>query len=53
MEEEDKELLGLLDVLESSLKRRIVRAPLRSPETLFEELDALDLVVGLKTKLGH
>ncbi|MGH9919674.1 MAG: hypothetical protein ACRD6W_12525 [Nitrososphaerales archaeon] len=50
--EEDKELLDLLATLEARLKRGVVKAPLRSPETLFEELDALDLVMGLKERLG-
>jgi len=49
--EEDEELLKLLASLERRLKRRVVRAPLRSPETLFEELEALDLVIGLRKKL--
>jgi len=50
---EDEELLKLLTSLERRLKRRVVRAPLRSPETLFEELEALDLVIGLKKKLEN
>ena len=49
--EEDVVLLKLLASLERRLKRRVVRAPLRSPETLFEELEALDLVIGLRKKL--
>jgi hypothetical protein len=32
-------------------KQRILRAPVRSPETLFEELDALNVVMELKRKL--
>jgi hypothetical protein len=50
LEEEDKELLELLTSLETRLKRRVVKAPFRSPETLFEELDALDVVTDLKKK---
>jgi hypothetical protein len=46
--EEEKELIELLDSLESRLKRRVLKAPFRSPETLFEELQALDLVIGLR-----
>ncbi len=53
MEEDDKALLGLLASLELRLKRRVVKAPLRSPETLFEELEALDLVIDLKKKLSQ
>jgi hypothetical protein len=51
LEEEDKELLELLTSLETSLKRRVVKAPFRSPETLLEELEALDVVMDLKEKL--
>ncbi len=50
--EEDKELLELLTSLKLRLKRRIVKAPFRSPETLFEELEALNLVIDLKKKLS-
>lgn len=50
--EEDKELLDLLKSLEKRLKQRIVRAPIRSPETLFEELGALELVIDLGKKSG-
>lgn len=46
--EEDKELIELLDSLELRLKRRVVRAPFISPETLFEELEALELVISLR-----
>ena len=49
--EEDKEIIALLSSLEARLKRRIVRAPFRSPETLFEELEALELVIDLRKKL--
>ena len=49
--EEDKEIIALLSSLETRLKRRIVRAPFRSPETLFEELEALELVIDLRKKL--
>lgn len=47
----DEEILSLLSSLESRLKTRVVRAPLRSPETLFEEIEALDLVLALRSKL--
>jgi hypothetical protein len=50
--EEDEEIVALLSSLEGRLKRRIARAPLRSPETLFEELQALELVIDLERKLG-
>jgi hypothetical protein len=49
--EEDKELIELLDSLELRLKRRAVRAPFVSPETLFEELQALELVISLRKEL--
>jgi hypothetical protein len=51
LEEEDKELLELLTSLETRPKRRVVKAPFRSPETLLEELEALDVVMDLKEKL--
>lgn len=51
MEEADQEILELLRSLETKLKTRIVRAPVRSPETLFEELEALDLVIRLPREL--
>lgn len=51
LEEADQEILELLRSLESRLKTRIVRAPVRSPETLFEELEALDLVIRLRREL--
>ena len=49
--EEDKELLELLTSLETRLKRRVVKAPFRSPETLLEEIEALNVVMDLKKKL--
>ena len=49
--EEDEEIVGLLSSLETRLKRRIVVSPIRSPETLFEELEALELVIDLGKKL--
>ena len=49
--EEDEEIIALFSSLKTRLKRRIVRAPFRSPETLFEELEALELVIDLKKKL--
>ncbi len=52
MAEEDEELIELLSSLERRLKRRILKAPFRSPETLFEELEALNLVIDLKRKLA-
>ncbi len=52
MEAEDKELLELLSSLENRLKRRVLSAPARSPESLFEELEALDLVIDLRKNLG-
>lgn len=51
MEEDNEELIELLKSLELRLKRRAVRAPLRSPEDLFEELSALNLVIELREKL--
>jgi hypothetical protein len=51
LEEDDKELLELFALLQLRLKRRIVRAPFRSPETFFEEVEALNLVIDLRRKL--
>ena len=51
--EEDQELLKLLDGLDKSLRRRALRAAARSPETLFEELGYLELVLELKNRLGR
>jgi hypothetical protein len=51
LEETDKKLVELLDSLEMRLKQRVLLAPDLSPETLFEELEALDLVLELKKKL--
>jgi hypothetical protein len=51
LEEDRDELLELLASLELRLERRIVRAPFRSPETLFEELDVLCLVIDLQRNL--
>ncbi|MDA4135231.1 MAG: hypothetical protein OK441_06650 [Thaumarchaeota archaeon] len=51
--EEDKELVELLESLELRLKRRVAKAPFRSPETLFEELQALKLVIDLKGLVGE
>ncbi len=50
--EKDEEILALLRSLEARLKRRVIKAPLRSPETLFDELEALELVIDLGRKLG-
>lgn len=47
----DQDLLDLLRSLETRLKQRIVRAPVRSPETPFDELEALELVIDLRRKL--
>ena len=51
--EEDEEIVALLSSLRTRLRRRVVRAPLRSPETLFEELEALELVIDLGKKLSN
>jgi len=48
---EDQEILDLLHSLETRLKQRIPRVPIRSPETLFDELEALELVIDLMRKL--
>lgn len=49
--EEDKEILDLLDRLETKLKQRIPRIETRSPESLLDELEALELVIDLRRKL--
>jgi len=51
--EEDEEILALLSSLTMRLKRRVIRAPLRSPETLLEELEALELVIDLGKKFSN
>ena len=51
--EENQKILELLDRLESKLKQRIPKVEVRSPERLFEELDALELVIDLRRKLGN
>lgn len=49
---EDQALVRILADLEGALKRRIPVVLRRSPETLFEELEALNLVIDLRRKLG-
>ena len=49
--EENQKIIELLDRLESKLKQRIPKVEVRSPERLFEELDALELVID-KAKVG-
>ena len=49
---EDQEILEILADLERQLKRRIPLVVCRSPESLFEELEALNLVIDLRKKLA-
>jgi hypothetical protein len=49
--EENEEILDLLASLEPRLGQRVIRARFRSPETLFEELEALELVIDLRQKI--
>jgi hypothetical protein len=48
---EEARLQRLLDGLESAIRRRVLRAALRSPATLFEELGYLNLILELKGRL--
>ncbi len=45
-------LEGLLERLDETLRRRATRASVRSPETLSDELDNLNLVLELKERIG-
>ena len=49
--EENEEILALLATLEPRLKQRVIRAPLRSPETFFEELEALELAIDFRLRI--
>ncbi len=51
-DQEDQALLEILGDLEKKLKSRIPIVLHRSPETLFEELEALELVIDLRKKLS-
>jgi len=48
----DQEILEILADLEGQLRRRIPLVVRRSPESLFEELEALNLVIDLRKKLA-
>ena len=41
-----------LETLQENLLRRIPRAAEKSPDFVFEDLEALDVVLDLKMKLG-
>ena len=47
-----KAVEATLETLEENLLRRIPIAAEKSPNLVFEELEALDLVLDLKMKLG-
>jgi hypothetical protein len=49
--EANQEIIDLLASLETKLRQRIPRIEARSPESLFEELEALELVIDLRRKL--
>ena len=51
--EENQKIVELLDRLESKLKQRIPKVEVRSSERLFQELDALELVIDLRQRLGN
>jgi hypothetical protein len=48
----DQEIIEILTDLEGQLRRRIPLVVRRSPESLFEELEALNLVIDLRKKLA-
>jgi hypothetical protein len=48
----DQEILEILADLEGQLRRRIPLVVRRSPESLFQELEALNLVIDLRKKLA-
>ncbi len=50
---EREEVKKVIEKLEERLLRRIPSAYRRTPERLFRELFALNLVLELKTKLRH
>ncbi len=49
-DQEDEALVEILGDLERRLKSRVPIVLRRSPETLFEELEALELVIDLRKK---
>jgi hypothetical protein len=49
---ENQALLTILNDLEGKLRSRIPLVMQRSPESLFEELEALELVIDLRKKLS-
>lgn len=51
-EDKDQETLEILADLERQLRRRIPLVLRRSPESLFEELEAPNLVIDLRNKLA-
>ncbi len=51
-DEETQALLAILADLEKQLRRRVPLVMRRSPESLFEELEALNLVIDLRKKLA-
>jgi hypothetical protein len=49
---EQENLSELLDRLAVGLRKRIIIAAIRSPESLFDELEDLNLVMELKERVG-
>ena len=49
--ETQESLPEILDRLERVLRRRVIRAPVRDPERLLDELDDLNLVLELKDRI--
>jgi hypothetical protein len=43
----------ILDRLGTSLRTRVVHASVRSPESLFDELEGLNLVLELRGRIGR
>jgi hypothetical protein len=53
MDPPEKEIPEILEKLEKTLMKRIPLAYERSPDDLFDELSALDLVWSLKERMRH
>ncbi len=53
MDPPEKDLPEILEKLEKTLMKRIPLAYEKSPDDLFDELSALDLVWSLKERITH
>jgi hypothetical protein len=50
---EEEALQKILIDLEKTIKRRLIIAAKRSPETFLEEAEALELIIDLRKKLAE